>query len=539
MTKTDKTYSIHRSLLTYFLVLVLLSIITSILSISYLTLSNKKEIVEETSQTWADVIAAQSAPLIIKDDIVQLNELLKYFGAVESINYIHIYKIQMAPPAVDYFTSFNGHDSPIALPPDPKKIELLSSIHHSQRYFEFIRPIKQDNQLLGYVYLQVNNQVLKSIAYKIFILAALIIILSITITIILSSYLLRSITKPIKEITYTIQDIAKRKAYGQRCKIQPYKEVDILAKNINVLLARTEVKLDKLYQAEHDNLATNQALKDKVNLRSDALKESNQELLTTLEKLHQFQGQLVESEKMASLGDMVAGVAHEVNTPIGLGVTASTLLLDRITELKDAFEHQTLKSSQLKRFLNEGQENVEIIFRNLNRAANLISNFKKVAVDEKSDVDITFNVKQLINEILVTLAPQIDKHTFKIDIDCPDDLVISSKPDPINQILINLIRNSIFHAFENIDMGVITIVIGFSEEKLNITYSDNGNGVDENIKSKIFNPFITTKRGHGGSGLGLHLVYNLVTQALGGSINLVSEPNKGVTFQINFPAQLQ
>jgi signal transduction histidine kinase len=304
---------------------------------------------------------------------------------------------------------------------------------------------------------------------------------------------------------------------------------------MNILFARMEKHITQLAAAELLSIEHSHELEHKINKRTEALKESNQDLLSTLEKLHQFQSQLVESEKMASLGDMVAGVAHEVNTPIGLGVTASTLLADRLEEIKLAFEDKTLKSSQLKKFLNEGSENVAIIYRNLNRAADLISSFKKVAVDQSSEEVRTFEVKELLTEVLLTLRPQLNCLPYVVDIDCPSGLSITSKPGPINQILINLIMNSILHGFEGRDHGNISIAVMPLSNQLNIIFKDDGIGVDESIKNKVFEPFTTTKRGEGGSGLGMHLVYNLVTQALGGTIVLHSELNQGVNIEINFP----
>ena len=259
--------------------------------------------------------------------------------------------------------------------------------------------------------------------------------------------------------------------------------------------------------------------------------------MSTLEKLHQFQGQLVENEKMASLGDMVAGVAHEVNTPIGLGVTASTLLSDRLDEIKQHFENKTLKSSQLKKFLDDGQENITMIYRNLDRAAKLIASFKQVAVDQSSEESSEFNVKTLLDEVLLSLAPQLRNESIHIELVCPDELTIYSKPGPINQILINLIINSVLHGFENSDEGKINISVMLLSDQLQISYRDDGQGIDEAIKTRIFEPFTTTKRGSGGSGLGMHLVYNLVTQALNGQIHFTSEKNHGVDFEITFPVK--
>jgi signal transduction histidine kinase len=238
---------------------------------------------------------------------------------------------------------------------------------------------------------------------------------------------------------------------------------------------------------------------------------------------------------MASLGDMVAGVAHEVNTPVGLGVTSSSLLYDRLVEIKKAFENKTLKSSQLKRFLDEGEENINIIMRNLKRAADLITSFKQVAVDQSSSEERTFNLKTLLNEVIQTLAPELRNTTYQITIECPDDLVISTKPGPLNQILVNLIMNSVIHGFDKREKGNILIQINTLANQIHLHYQDDGVGISPEIKSKIFEPFITTKRGSGGSGLGMHLVYNLVTQALNGSISFDRELTQGVVFDIYFP----
>ena len=193
----------------------------------------------------------------------------------------------------------------------------------------------------------------------------------------ISSRLEDIVTTPLNTITSAIQGITKSKDYSLRLDSLPFQEVDILARNLNIFLTRTEKYHKKLQQAEQKSIERTQELETKIVNRTAALKDSNQELLSTLEKLHQFQDQLVESGKMASLGDMVAGVAHEVNTPIGLGVTASTLLSDRLLEMKAHFEDKTLKSSQLKRFFNEGEENVGIIYRNLKERLNLFLALKR------------------------------------------------------------------------------------------------------------------------------------------------------------------
>jgi len=309
-----------------------------------------------------------------------------------------------------------------------------------------------------------------------------------------------------------------------------------LADAVNVMLFRMQEYMQKQRQAEEQHRKLNASLEDMVSHRTTALKDANQELIQTLEKLHQFQRQIVQNEKMASLGDMVAGVAHEVNTPIGLGVTASTMMLDRLAVIQKDFENKTLKASAMKRFLDESNENLNIIYRNLNRAAELISSFKQVAVDQTSESSRSFCVVQLVNEILLSLQPRLKKLKHNINVDCDPTLSVETKAGPINQILINLIMNSVIHGFETMDEGTIDIRAEMvSSNKLKLVYTDNGKGISPEIRKRIFDPFVTTKRGQGGSGLGMHLVYNLVTQALNGSISITSEEGNGVEFVIIFP----
>ena len=198
-----------------------------------------------------------------------------------------------------------------------------------------------------------------------------------------------------------------------------------------------------------------------------------------------------------------------------------------------------MKPSQLDRYIEESEENLQIIIRNLDRAANLISSFKQVAVDQSIEDERDFNMKQLIDDVFLTLTPKIKNHQYDLNISCDDELVIKSKPSPITQVLINLIINSFIHGFENeINGAEISIAVRAVNDRLTITYSDNGSGISLEMQDKIFEPFSTTKRGEGGSGLGMHLVYNLVTQALKGTIQLDATRNDGATFIIDFPIEI-
>ncbi|WP_170309698.1 sensor histidine kinase [Litorilituus lipolyticus] len=541
MSNITKIKSLRGHYLNYIIGLVSIVLLVSFIILIDKSREYESQLLEQESQAWAKYIAKQSAPFLqdsIEKNHGELKEKLKQIIFTPTINRVHIYRVTEDQGA-EFFTSYNKNHNYPAIKDKITEIGKLSGIRYQDSYLELMWKITQGQKVIGHVYLQASlndtNNLIKKLTYLALILSTVAIIFAA----IIAFRLYNNTQKPISSVVEGLQQVSQSKNYQLRIEQQAFTELDILAQNINILLNRTEKHIANLEDSHKHAIEKNDELKEKVNSRTDALKESNQELLSTLEKLHQFQGQLVETEKMASLGDMVAGIAHEVNTPIGLGVTASSLLSDKLNEIKSAFENKTLKSSQLKKFLNDGEENVSIIFRNLERAAKLISSFKKVAVDQSSAESRTFNVKELLDEILITLAAKLKSSSVSYQLQCPDDLLVTSKPGPINQILINLILNSIYHAFEDVENRQIEIKVMNLSDQLHMVYSDNGVGINDAIKARIFEPFTTTKRGSGGSGLGMHLVYNLVTQALDGHINVESELNEGVSFDITFPVKLE
>lgn len=540
MPQLAKIKSLRSLLLNSIIGLVVLSLLVASLALIQRSEQHENRVIEQETLSWANYLAKQSAPYLQDNNDKthsELKEDLKRLIISPLINRVHVYGMNDDKSA-EFFTSYNKNHNFPAIKDKTDEIAQLSQFRYQETYLELMVKITNQNKLLGYLYIQSSLNNSKSLVKRLSYLAISLIVAAIVIALLWAMWLHKKMREPVVDVIESIQQISQSKDYNIRVNNQIYKEFDILAQNINILLSRTQKHIGKLEDAHQHALLQNDELKEKVSSRTDALKESNQELLSTLEKLHQFQGQLVETEKMASLGDMVAGIAHEVNTPIGLGVTASSLLSDKLNEIKAAFEGKTLKSSQLKKFLNDGEENVAIIFRNLERAAKLISSFKKVAVDQSSAETRTFNVRELMEEILITLAAKLKSANVSYHLDCPNELVVTSKPGPINQILINLILNSIYHAFEGVDNCAVDIKVMSLSDQLHINYGDNGVGIDESIKSRIFEPFTTTKRGSGGSGLGMHLVYNLVTQALDGHINVESELGNGVKFDITFPVEL-
>ncbi|WP_289117429.1 ATP-binding protein [uncultured Idiomarina sp.] len=270
----------------------------------------------------------------------------------------------------------------------------------------------------------------------------------------------------------------------------------------------------------------------------NTLRQSNQRLESSLNHLRETQQQLIESEKMASLGGLVAGITHDVNTPIGISVTAASYLREKLDSLDSALTNKELTQQQLQKFIEEGRESLSLLDNNLHRASDLISSFKQVAVDQASDAIRDINVKRYIEELIQSLQPHLKKSSHKIELNCADDLFIRCPAGALSQIFTNLILNSLRHAFDGIEQGTMIIDIELRDSELHVVYKDDGNGLSEDALTKLFNPFFTTKLNDGGSGLGTHIVRNLVTQTLQGDIDATSQPGEGLTYTFSFPVQV-
>lgn len=249
--------------------------------------------------------------------------------------------------------------------------------------------------------------------------------------------------------------------------------------------------------------------------------------------LKETQNELVQTEKMASLGRLVAGIAHEVNTPIGIGVTAASHLKKEINDFNKEYKNESLTQNSFESFIDTSVQSSEIILSNLERAAYMIQNFKQVSVDQSSDMTREFFLKDYLESVIINLKPTLKKYAHEIELHCPDTLMISSTPGVFYQIFSNLIMNSIIHGFEDKQKGLITITVRKLKDGIEIVYKDDGKGMSKEGLKKIFDPFYTTKRSSGGSGLGTHIIYNLVTQKLHGQITAQSREGKDMQFIMN------
>ncbi|MCA8909494.1 MAG: HAMP domain-containing histidine kinase [Rhodospirillaceae bacterium] len=262
------------------------------------------------------------------------------------------------------------------------------------------------------------------------------------------------------------------------------------------------------------------------------------QLEVTLQELRTTQAQLVESEKLAALGGLVAGVAHEVNTPIGITLTAASSLSAESKALRSKAEGGQLRKSEVMGYIDMAVDSTDLMERNCHRAAHLIQSFKQVSVDQVSDERRTFELAPYLEEIVYSLAPTLRRTAVEVAIACPPGLEVDSYPGALSQLITNLVTNSLRHAYDEGDSGKIRIDV--DQHKVGwftINFADDGKGVPEANVPRLFEPFFTTRRGQGGSGLGLHIVHNLVVGRMGGSIRFVPTPGGGATFVIEVPIE--
>lgn len=285
-----------------------------------------------------------------------------------------------------------------------------------------------------------------------------------------------------------------------------------------------------------------------VHVFNDAQKkqlEHEQHLLTAkekaenaLEELRNTQTQLVESEKMASLGGLVAGISHEINTPLGVARTGSSHVWDALKDLKNRFEDGTITKKHMQDFIELADDGLHLMTANLIRAGDLVASFKQVSSDQSHDEKRPFLLHEYLQETVYTLKPTLKRYQVAIKVKCPENITITSFPGAFSQIITNLIMNSLNHAYAPQDQGTITIKAQIAGDLLTIQFSDDGRGMSKDIQKRIFEPFFTTKRGKGGTGLGMHIIYNLITHKLQGGISVDSVEGKGTEFTLTLPLTL-
>jgi len=308
---------------------------------------------------------------------------------------------------------------------------------------------------------------------------------------------------------------------------------------LELSVSETSVGNEPIYTGIVRDITENKRSEQILNDYNFALEEEidrrTKEVYDALENLTTTQSQLVEADKMATLGNLVAGVAHEINTPIGIGVTLASMLDDLTKQLNAKHKNKQMTRSDLDKYVETVTQSSAMLLSNLNRAAELIHSFKQVAVDQSSDQKRVFLFKAYINDVLNSLHPKLKRTKHRISVTGDETFSMNGNPGVFSQIVANFVVNSLMHGYEQNVNGNINIDFKEEGETLVFKYSDDGKGISEENRKKVFDKFYTTKRGSGGSGLGMHIIHNLVTEKLKGTIRCESELGAGTTFVITLP----
>ncbi|GAP74065.1 signal transduction histidine kinase [Pseudoalteromonas sp. SW0106-04] len=392
----------------------------------------------------------------------------------------------------------------------------------------------------------------------------------------------KHLTHPLNQLTEQIESLELDDLEGTRINLDSNEknELNVMAQSFNNMINKVVEYRNKLEHTQKELLKSNEKLdqqnlqleqevarktsnlsqammdlqqqkyeleKQKLNLTEEIelRRHTEQELLTKQSEMQRYvdelnlaQERLLGSEKMAALGGLVAGITHDINTPVGIGVTATSFLQERLDAIEHAYKEKTLSPKALEEFIKDAKQSTELLTSNLARASELVASFKQIAVDQASEAVRTINFKEYLGEVIRSLHPKIKKTQHQVDVNCPDNLVLNLPAGAISQIFTNLIMNSLIHGFEDVEKGTITIDVSENDGLVDINYRDNGRGVDAEQLDKLFDPFFTTKRDQGGSGLGTHITFNLVKQTLGGEIEVSSEPGQGLQYRITIPKDL-
>ncbi|TCI03270.1 HAMP domain-containing histidine kinase [Corallincola luteus] len=361
----------------------------------------------------------------------------------------------------------------------------------------------------------VSTQVNKTIIQLSLVLAALL-----TAVLIVSFIVAKRLLAPFKQLSNLVARISLGD-YGQSSVDVRYREPAQLLALVNRLTSRV--------------IEDQAQLECKVLERTELLRSTNVELSDTLEQLRKLQSHLVETEKNAQLGQLVAGVAHEINTPLGISLTATTTMADDLRSIVNSFDAGKLKRSELQRFFGRSDEVLSLLEYNLHRGAELVRTFKEVSVDQSSGYRRIFGLGTYVREVVASLKAETKKYQVEIEVKGDESLELDSYPGAFSHIICNFVLNSLKHGFEKSQIHRIAISYEVTADNLTLSYEDDGAGVSDEVMSRLFEPFFTTGRNRGCTGLGMHIVYNMVTQKLGGKITASHGQSGGLRFVITAP----
>ena len=340
--------------------------------------------------------------------------------------------------------------------------------------------------------------------------------------------------RPIRQLSQRLLEVGEGRA--QSFDLPSRGEVGVLARAYNRMLAMLDASEAARRESEARIVHANESLEQRVRERTEAIERANGELSRMLERNARMQAELVQSEKLAALGRLVAGLGHELSTPIGNALMVATGLQRKAVDFGERSADGILGRAELERFAAYCRDSSELVERNLNRANRLVSSFKQSAVDQIAERRRRFDLRQTIEEVMATLEHLMKFRPLKLHLALAPDIEMDSYPGAIGQVLTNMFINALVHGFGPEQAGDIWVSARHEgPDEVRIEVRDNGRGIDPALVGKVFDPFFTTRLGQGGSGLGLYIVFNAVTGPLRGHIEVHSEPGAGTAFIVTVP----
>lgn len=502
----------------------------------------------ERTLSLAELTAANLQAAVAFEDEAGANQLLRNLAADPHLIEAQVFRIDPLnrQAAATPFAAFRSAaaEPASAAPADPGGAKIAAMAAPTTAIgdrwlpdrLEVVRPILQEQEPIGLIVLQVDLQEIDRLRNLFGWLTAALLALTLALAWPLSRLAGRGLTRQVRALTVATNSVARSTDYSVRAAVLSNDELGKLAVAFNAMLEQVLAHDTARAYVEGEFRQLNERLEETVRQRTDELQQRNDSLKEVIARLHTAQAQLVESEKMAALGSLVAGVAHEINTPLGICITAVSLFGERLEELQLAVA-SPVKRAAATAMLDESIEAMSIVQTNLHRAAGLVRSFKLVAVDQSAEERRRFGLSQYVQEVLLSLGPALKNRPIDVAVDCDPSIELDSYPGALAQVITNLFINALVHAFGSGDSGRIAIRARRCAQGVELEFADSGRGMSDDVRARVFDPFFTTNRAAGGSGLGLHITYNQVRARLGGNIWCESVPGHGSTFRLRIPLQ--
>jgi len=504
----------------------LFSIIFLFATLSYQFKRTYKEQLVNSGKATAALLATLSTAPLIFEQPESADLILSSISTSHSIKHVALYNIQNGKHEI--FSVFGAAESSWNYRPE-------NLVEFTEGWLHIVRPVMFEDINIGWLHLQISLGSLHQQLSDLFKESVISLLIILSVAFLIAIVIARGLLAPLQNLKNTSTQISLSKNYGLRVFQKSNDEVGQLVEAINSMLDEIEcVMREKDVQqqkVEHLNLE----LEQRVSERTHQLEKSMLELNSTVHSLELTQRRIIEQEKLASLGRLVAGVAHEINTPVGIAITISTNFAEKFRLLLSKINTGQLRKVELESFVQNSEEGLELLHSSLDKAATLIQSFKQVAVNQASEDRRSFNLNSNLDKLLRTLRHQLKNLNIRYQLNIPEEICMDSYPGPLGQVITNIFNNAVLHGLEHSDNGLICISASQSIEEVVIHITDNGQGISKTLLPRIFEPFVTTKFGRGGSGLGLHIVHNIVTGILGGEIQVSSEPKLGSCFTLKLP----